>query len=449
MSSTIVAQRAVVDGRITPAVIAIRDGRIASIDTDADMVAAAGSTLPDSAPANVVVLDDAELLLPGGVDTHVHLNEPGRTEWEGFATGTRAAAAGGVTTVVDMPLNSVPSTITPEALAAKRAAAQGKLSVDLGYWGGAVPQNLGHLEALWNEGVFGFKCFTLPSGVDEFEPLDADQFNRAMAEIAGFDGRMIVHAEDQRTIEAAPHQGSRAYRDFLLSRPDDAELAAIAQVIDAVREHGTRTHLLHLSSARALDMIAAARAEGLPLSVETCPHYLCLDAGTIPDAAPEFKCCPPIRDRGNQEALWQGLLDGIIDIIVTDHSPSTLEQKLKGDGDLQQAWGGIAGVQVGYSAILDAAASRGIGAERVAEWMSVRPAELMQVPGKGGIVAGHDADLAVWTPGSRRVSLAELHHRNPISAWDGRELSGRISRVWLRGTELTGVQTGGRELFRG
>ncbi|GAA1393584.1 allantoinase AllB [Luteococcus peritonei] len=421
MSTTISAQLAVVDDRLQAATLTIADGRITAVS-------------PGTDPEADVQLDDQVVLMPGGVDTHVHLNEPGRTEWEGLATGTLAASLGGVTTVLDMPLNSVPSTTTPEALVTKREAAEGQLSVDLGYWGGAVPQNLGRLEELWRSGVFGFKCFTLPSGVDEFEPLDPQQFLAAQREIAGFDGLLIVHAEDAHTIESAPHQGSKAYADFLASRPDEAELVAIRQVIDGVRETGCRTHLLHLSSARALDLLAEARAEGLPLSVETCPHYLCLASETIPDASPQFKCCPPIRDAGNADELWAALDEGIIDMVVTDHSPATAEQKFKGDGDLQLAWGGIAGLQVGYSAVLHHAALRGFGPERVARWMATNTAQVVGVPGKGAIAKGHDADLALYRPGAAlEVSVVDLAHKNPISAWDGAQLSGRFEQVWLRG----------------
>lgn len=435
-SFTISAAHAVSPTGVGPLTVTVTNGTIATV------------TSAETPDADIRV-DPGDVLLPGGVDTHVHLNEPGRTEWEGFASGTAAAAAGGVTTVLDMPLNSIPSTTSPEALATKRSAAAGKLSVDLGYWGGAVPQNLGHLEQLWDEGVFGFKCFTLPSGVDEFEPLDAGQLHRAMTEIASFHGLLIVHAEDEKTIEAAPARHSRAYADFLNSRPAEAELRAIELVIATMRETGCRTHLLHLSSARGLELVAAARAEGLPLSVETCPHYLCLSAETIPDGAPEFKCCPPIRDAGNQEALWQGLLDGLIDIVVTDHSPSTRARKFAGDGDLQLAWGGIAGVQVGYTAMLDAATRRGIGLERVARWMSQGPAELMSVPNKGGLVVGHDADLAIWSPRTPlTVDAAALRHRNPISAWHGYQSIGSITDVWLRGNHLDGTKPIGQELFR-
>lgn len=427
---TISASAAVHDGAAGPATLTVRDGVVVALD---------GQETPG---ADVVIGPD-DVLLPGAVDTHVHLNEPGRTQWEGFATGTRAAAAGGVTTVLDMPLNSIPPTTTPDALAAKRDAASGRLAADLGYWGGAVPQNLGHLEPLWEAGVFGFKCFTLPSGVDEFAPLDAAQLKRAMAEIAGFGGRLIVHAEDPATIDAAPSPHSASYRDFLASRPDEAETRAIGLVVDTMRETGCRVHLLHLSSARGLDLIAGARAEGLPLTVETCPHYLCLAAETIPDGAPEYKCCPPIRDAGNREALWQGLAEGLIDVVVTDHSPTTRARKYAAGTDLSAAWGGVAGVQVGYTAMLDAAPAHGVGPARVAEWMSAGPARIMGIPGKGGIAVGHDADLAVWSPRPQTVDAAALQHRNHISAWHGHSFGGTITGVWLRGTGLTDGLPGG------
>ncbi len=445
---TISAARAVIDGRTVAATLTVRDGIIESI--------LEGTTTPGAD----VVLGDDRVLLPGAVDTHVHLNEPGRTHWEGFATGTRAGAAGGVTTIIDMPLNCIPPTTTPEALATKRAAARGKLAVDVGFWGGAVPDNLGHLAELWEAGVFGFKCFLLPSGVDEFAPLDPSQFAAAMTEVARLDGLMIVHAEDQGTLEAAPHRPSRAYADFLLSRPDAAEVAAIRRVIDTMRETGARTHLLHLSSARALEMIAAARTEGLPLTVESCPHYLCLEAEAIPDAAAQYKCCPPIRDHGNRDALWQALEEGLIDTVVTDHSPAGPEDKFAGGGDLQQAWGGIAGLQVGYTAMLDEAARRGHGPADVAGWMAGATADLVGLTDRGRIAVGARADLVAYAPGTvTRVRAEDLEHRHPISAWDGRLLQGSIAGVWLagtpydrttppRGSELTRPRTPAQEASR-
>ncbi|MGH1563714.1 allantoinase AllB [Mumia sp. DW29H23] len=418
------AQRALVEGRLAPVTITVDDGRITAVadgfDPSADMTVDAGTDV-----------------LPGIVDTHVHVNEPGRTAWEGFATATEAAARGGVTTIVDMPLNSIPATTTPEALARKRERAEGQVRVDTGFWGGAVPESLGSLEALWDEGVFGFKCFLLDSGVPEFAPLDTAQLHRAMREVGGFGGLLIVHAEDPGVIAAAPAPPSRAYADFLASRPDAAEVDAIATVIDAVREHGTRTHLLHLSSARALDLIADARAEGLPLTVETCPHYLVLDAASVPDGAAEFKCCPPIRDRGNQDALWDALVDGVIDCVVSDHSPSTAAEKSRGHGDLQQAWGGIAGLQVGFATVADAALRRGIGIDAVGRWMSAAPAEIAGIRGKGAIAVGHDADLVLWAPGeSYAVHADALAHKNKLSPYDGLTLRGRVTGTVLRGAPV-------------
>ncbi|WP_231123107.1 allantoinase AllB [Nocardioides sambongensis] len=424
--SAVRARRVLVDGAFTPATLRISEGRITAIDP----------YRPDQQVPTLDLLDlpDTAHLVPGVVDTHVHVNEPGRTEWEGFATATAAAALGGVTTLIDMPLNSVPATTTVAALQAKQRAAAGKLAVDVGFWGGAVPESLGSLEALWLAGVYGFKCFLAPSGVAEFGHLDGPQLRSAMAEIAGFDGLLIVHAEDAAVLEAAPHPPSRAYADFLLSRPAEAESAAIRSVLDGAQETGCRVHVLHLSSARPLEALAAARAEGLPVTVETCPHYLCLDAGDVPDAAPEFKCCPPIRDAGNRDALWDGLRDGVIDVVVSDHSPATAEMKQAGDGDLQQAWGGIAGLQVGFTAVAAEAAARGIGLDAVSDWMSRRTADLVGLTAKGRIEVGADADLAVYdTAAAWSVDARALAHRNPISAYQGRHYPGSVTHTLVRG----------------
>lgn len=427
----ICADRMLTGGRITAGLIEIEDGRIASVLTSPSEIADALRRLPES---GLLTAGESVVVLPGNVDTHVHINEPGRTSWEGFASGTEAAARGGVTALVDMPLNSIPPTIDVAALRAKQAAAAGKLRVDTGFWGGLVPDNLGRLEELWEAGVYGFKCFLLPSGVDEFPPVDRRDFLAGMKEAGRFGGLVIVHAEDAETIAGAPQAGGRRYADFLESRPEKAELRAIRQVVEACRETGTRTHLLHLSSARALDIIQAAKAEGLPLTVETCPHYLCFDASTIPDAAPEFKCCPPIRDEGNRTALWQGLAEGLIDCVVSDHSPATLEEKRRGGGDLQQAWGGVSGLQVGFAAVAAEARHRGFGLERVSDWMAARPAGVAGVHGKGRIEPGLDADVVFYDESlTVAVKAAELAHRNPVSAYDGLSLQGGVLRTVLRG----------------
>jgi allantoinase len=419
-------QRVLVGEDFVPATVSFHHGRIASI-TPAD----------EETDGFVLRVPDSAYVVPGVVDTHVHINEPGRTEWEGFVSATEAAALGGATTLVDMPLNSIPPTTTMDGLKAKQAAADGELMVDVGFWGGAVPGNVGDLEPLWEAGVFGYKCFLAPSGVDEFPPLDPAEFLVALKEVARLDALMIVHAEDARVLEDAPSPPSRAYSDFVVSRPDRAEIDAITQVIDGARETGARVHILHLSSARALDLIADARAEGLPVTVETCPHYLCFAAETIPDAAPQFKCCPPIRDAGNREELWQALRWGIIDTIVSDHSPATAEEKQRGDGDLQQAWGGVSGLQVGFSAIAQEARRRGISLDHVSRWMSRNSADLVGLGQKGRIEVGADADLAVYDTGvDFRIEATRLAHRNPISAYDGLRYGGRITRSIVRGNAI-------------
>ncbi len=442
-------RQVLVDGTFVPATIVVVDGRIEAIrpfETETE-------TQPEIRPdGEVLRVPDTAYVVPGVVDTHVHINEPGRTEWEGFVTATHAAALGGVTTLVDMPLNSVPPTTTLAGLEAKRAAARDELAVDVGFWGGAVPGNLADLEPLWDAGVFGFKCFLSPSGVEEFPPLDDDGLRDALGEAARLGALLIVHAEDAAVLDAAPAPPSRAYADFLLSRPDEAETAAIGRLLDGARETGARVHVLHLSSARALGPIADARAEGLSVTVETCPHYLCFSAEEIPAGAAQYKCCPPIRDAGNRDELWQGLLAGLIDTIVSDHSPAPAEEKLRGDGDLQQAWGGVSGLQVGFAAVADEARRRGITLDRVSRWMSLNTAELVGLGAKGRIAVGADADLAVYDAAlDLHVSAAELAHRHPISAYDGRHLAGRVTHTVLRGQVLHRLEPDhrwGRPLLR-
>jgi len=419
----ITADAVLIDGVFVPASLGIRDGVIAAIRT--------GGL---SGSGERIRLSPRTVLLPGLVDTHVHVNEPGRTEWEGFASATRAAAAGGVTTIIDMPLNSIPPTVDAAALEVKREIAARKAVVDVGFWGGAVPASLGHLGELHDRGVFGFKCFLAPSGVDEFPHLDAGQLDDVLTEVAGLGALLIVHAEDPGVLDVHENSGGTGYGDFVASRPNEAELVAIDRVIDGVRRTGARAHILHLSSAAALPRLAAAKAEGLPITVETCPHYLCFAAEQIPDGATQFKCCPPIRDEHNRELLWQGLLDGVIDIIVSDHSPSTRELKLGHGGDFGLAWGGISGLQLGLSAIWTEALRRGIPLERVLSWMSQAPADLVGLPAKGRIRVGADADLVAFAPDtSFTVDVEALFHRNRVSAYEGRQLTGVVRDTWLRG----------------
>ena len=396
--------------------------------------------------ASLVVLSDDEVLLPGLVDTHVHVNEPGRTDWEGFATATAAAAAGGVTTIVDMPLNSVPPTVDVAALAAKQAAAAGQVAVDTGFWGGAVPGNSGERQALHKAGVFGFKCFTVDSGVPEFPPLDEAGLAEAMRQVAELGSLLIVHAEDAACIGAAA--GSR-YADFVRSRPDAAEVAAVSRVIELVRETGARAHVLHLSSADVVPLIAAAQADGVPITAETCPHYLTLAAEDVGDGQTQFKCCPPIRGEANRERLWEALASGVISCVVSDHSPCPPELKRLDTGDFGSAWGGISSVQLGLPAVWTAAAKRGFSLADVVGWMAASPARLAGLGGKGAIEQGRDADLVAFAPDDRFVVTAgQLLTRHRLTPYLGKELRGTVSKTWLRGVQAGAGQQAGRLLTR-
>ncbi|MFT4468821.1 allantoinase AllB [Arthrobacter sulfonylureivorans] len=410
-----------------PREIGVRDGTVAA-------VAPLGAGLRG---ASTLQLEADEVLIPGLVDTHVHVNEPGRTEWEGFASATRAAAAGGVTTIVDMPLNSIPPTVSVPALEEKRAAAVEQAFVDVGFWGGAVPGNIKDLRPLHDAGVFGFKCFLVHSGVDEFPPLSPAELEKDLAELAAFGALMLVHAEDAGTIDRAPHPAGTTYASFLASRPGSAETAAIANVIERARSTGARVHILHLSSADALAEIAEAKAAGVRLTAETCPHYLTLTAEDIPDGATAFKCCPPVRGQANREMLWDGLADGTIDCIVSDHSPSTLDLKDLAHGDFGTAWGGIASLQLGLPLVWTEARRRGFALERVVDWMSARPAGIAGLQRKGRIEVGADADFAVFADREDFVvDAAVLKHKNPICPYDGAALTGVVRRTYLRGVPV-------------
>jgi allantoinase len=344
-----------------------------------------------------------------------------------------------------MPLNSVPATTSVAALATKRAAAEGQCSVDVGFWGGAVPESLGHLAELWEAGVFGFKCFLLDSGVPEFPPLSATQIRAAKDEIAAFDGILIVHAEDPEVIAAHGMDASRDYDDFLASRPPEAETTAISTVIAAARETGCRAHVVHLSAAEALPEIAAARAEGVRLTVETCPHYLTLASESVPEGQTQFKCCPPVRGAANADLLWQALVDGVIDCVVSDHSPCTLDLKGLEEGDFGAAWGGISSLQLGLPLVWTEARRRGIDLATVVGWMSTAPARVVGVDRRGHIGVGAPADFAVLAPEETwTVRAAELQHRNAITPYEGRTLTGRVRRTYLDGlpVDLAGTPRG-------
>ncbi|MEO5821519.1 MAG: allantoinase AllB [Vicinamibacteraceae bacterium] len=391
-----------------------------------------------------IVMPDVEdvgdrVVSPGLVDSHVHVNDPGR-DWEGFETATRAAAAGGVTTLVDMPLNSSPVTTTPAALAAKLAASEGKRFVDVGLWAGVVPGNGGDLISLARAGVLGGKAFMVPSGIDEFPHVGERELREAMPVLRDHGLPLLAHAELDvgRDLGAPTPADPRSYAGYVASRPRAWEDAAIGLLIDLCRETRCPVHIVHLGSASAVDAIRRARDEGLPLTVETCPHYLCLEAEAIPDGATQFKCAPPIRDRENRDALWAALFEGVIDAIVSDHSPCPPAMKLAERGDFMAAWGGIASLQHGLSVVWTEAARRGARLDQLSAWMSTAPARLAgRQRSKGRLATGYDADLVVWDPDeSFTVSADGLFYRHPISPYVGAALRGRVHRTFLRGHEV-------------
>jgi allantoinase len=389
------------------------------------------------------------VVLPGLVDSHVHVNEPGRTEWEGFACATRAAAAGGVTTIVDMPLNSIPATTTASALEAKVRAAKGQCFVDVGFWGGLVPGNEPHLTSLYEAGVLGFKSFLVPSGVDEFGWVTEANLRSALPTLARIGAVLLVHAElpgpltlaaerlraDSRSSGAATDP--RAYVTYLASRPAAAEDTAIDLLIRLCREYAVRTHVVHLASADAVDAVAAAQADGLPFTAETCPHYLRFSADQIPDGATAFKCAPPIRERGNTEGLWRALAGNVIESIVSDHSPAPPELKNIDSGNFLTAWGGIASLQLGLSIVWTEARERGFPLEKIALWMSTAPARLAGLARKGAIAVGCDADLTIFDPEAEFVVDPDaLYHRHRVTPYRDQRLRGVVRRTYLRGRRV-------------
>ena len=423
-------RRIVTDHSVGPASVHITRGHISSISIFEDVPA--GAELIEAAPESVV--------MPGLVDTHVHVNEPGRTEWEGFETATRAAAAGGVTTIVDMPLNSIPATTTLEGFESKLAAARGKLQIDCGFWGGVVPGNTAELSRLWDAGVVGFKCFLIHSGVDEFPNVNESDLREAMPELARLGAVLIVHAEVPGPVEAACCQSdqgesSTSYETFLRSRPREAENEAVNLMIRLSRETGCRIHVVHHSSADALSALRTARKFGLPITVETCPHYLHFAAEEIRNGATEFKCCPPIRERENRERLWEALRDGTIDFVVSDHSPCPPEMKLRDQGDFMKAWGGISSLQLRLPIMWTEAKARGFTIEQLTEWLCTAPARQVGLGRlKGSLQPGADADIVIWNPDREfKVGPSMIHHRHKLTPYADEVLRGVVEKTFLRG----------------
>jgi allantoinase len=419
------SQRVVTPDGIRAAAIHVTGGTIARVAAHDDI------------PAGVRVVDYGDLaVLPGIVDTHVHLNEPGRTEWEGFATATRAAAIGGVTTLVDMPLNSIPPTTTREGFAAKRDAARGQCAVDVGFWGGVVPGNQRELTGLVADGVRGFKCFLVDSGVEEFGWVGEADLAPAMQILAGLGVPLLVHAELAGPIDAATaqlaHADPRRYATYLASRPPAAEEQAIALVTRLCRATNARTHIVHHSAATALPLLREARAAGLPLTAETCPHYLHFTAESIPDGATPYKCAPPIREADNREQLWCALAEGVLDFVASDHSPCSPNLKAMEVGDFVSAWGGVAGLQLALPVVWTEASKRGHTLVDIARWMSAGPARLAGLTGrKGAIIDGADADFAVFADDERVTVTAEtVHHRHKVTPYAGETLRGAVQATY-------------------
>jgi len=454
MAQAFRSTRVLTPGGLVPATLLVEQERIAEV------------RLWNDVPAAALLRDFGDcVLLPGLVDSHVHINEPGRTEWEGFWTATRAAASGGVTTLVDMPLNCVPETTNVEALEAKRAAAQGKAWVDWAAWGGVVPGNASSLPALAEAGVPGFKCFLIHSGIDGFQAVNEADLRLALARLRGTGLPLLAHAEIAGPVNAATEAlhtvGAdwRKYSTYLASRPDAAEVDAIALLIRLAEEFQTPIHIVHLATAQALPLFAKARERGVPVTVETCVQYLWFAAEEIPDGATEFKCAPPIRGPANREALWAALETGLIDMVTTDHSPCPPAMKRREEGRWDLAWGGIASLGLALPVMWTAIARRGCspaaGIERLAAWMAAGPARLAGLAGrKGALAPGADADFAVFDPDAAwTVAPEHLHFRHKLSPYLGAKLRGRVLETWLRGSQVFSANgfadsPRGRELVR-
>lgn len=425
------SRRVVTPDAFGPAAVHVKDGKI--------LVVSAW----DAVPSGTTLVDAGEsVLMPAVVDTHVHVNEPGRTDWEGFRTATAAAAAGGISALVDMPLNSIPATTTVDAVKAKREAARGQCRVDVGFWGGVVPGNRGELAAMVKEGVLGFKCFLVESGVPEFGHVGETELDPAMRTLATLGVPLLVHSELPGPIEEAEKRGAgadpRRYATYLNSRPRAAEDDAIALMVRLCGATRAKTHVVHHSSSNSLGAIRDAKKAGLPFSAETCPHYLSFTAEEIPDGATWFKCAPPIREAENREKLWAALGDGTLSLVASDHSPCTPALKKMEAGDFAAAWGGISGLQLALPVTWTEAKKRGHSIADIVRWMCEGPARLAGLSArKGRIAAGMDADLVVWRPEqSFTVEKRAIRHKHDVTPWAGRELFGVVETTFVRGTRV-------------
>ncbi len=444
--------RVVTPEGVRDASVVVRDGVICAVIS------------PKEIPSDLPVNNVGDLVvMPGLVDSHVHINEPGRTEWEGFETATRAAAAGGITTLVDMPLNSTPVTTSVSALRSKLKAAEGKLTVDCGFYAGVIPENVHDLEPLLDAGVVGAKAFLIHSGIDDFPNVSESDLRRAMPIIVRHNLPLLVHCElNSDTLTPVPSPNgrgvapanvgdgvrvnARSYAHYLSSRPRSWEHAAIELIVRLAREYGCKVHIVHVSSADAIPMIRDAKVSGLNITAETCPHYLYFSSENIPDADTRFKCAPPIREEENRNRLWGALREGVLDCIVSDHSPSTPALKCLDSGDFQKAWGGIASLQFGLSIVWTEARKRNHSLSDMARWMCDRPARLVDLKRKGRIAPGFDADFVVWNPEqSFAITKSMIYHRHPVTPYEGQTLGGIVERTILRGQTIYERGKGFRE----
>ena len=415
---------------LMPATLHLAGGRVMRVSHIDDVGGARAAEVLDA--RNLIVM-------PGLVDTHVHINEPRRTEWEGFASATCAAAAGGITTLIDMPLNSVPATTKASALEKKRRSAQKQCRVDVGFLGGVVPGNVGELPQLWADGVFGFKCFLAPSGVNEFHHVSASDLRHTMPMLSQLRAPLFVHAELPGPIDAAAAElrgrDPRIYATYLSSRPAAAEFQAVQLMVDFARRHSARVHILHVSASDVIPLLREAKADRVPITAETCPHYLTFDAEQIPTGATEFKCAPPIRGNGNRESLWRALQEGVLDFVVSDHSPCPPAMKRRESGDFFAAWGGVASLELGFPVVWSETRARSLPFEHALRWMCEGPARLVGLHrNKGRLATGYQADFALFNPDeSFEVNPKALHQRHPITPYAGRTLHGRVHATYLRG----------------
>lgn len=376
------------------------------------------------------------VLMPGIIDPHVHINEPGRIEWEGFNSATMAALAGGITSLIDMPLNSSPVTTTSSAFEKKLASTRHQLHANCGFWGGIIPGNNKEIEPLIEKGVSGFKAFLTHSGIDEFPNVTEEDLHRAMPIIAKYNLPLLVHCE--LSDENFKINGDNtSYKNYLNSRPRKWEDDAISLMIRLCEKYNCKTHIVHLSSSNSIEQIDKAKQRGLPLTVETAQHYLYFSAEEINDGQTEFKCAPPIREKENNELLWQALKDGIIDFVATDHSPATAYLKQK-EGDFSKAWGGVASIQFALPTLYTAARKRNGTLKDMVKWLCENPAKLIgKDKSKGKIEVGYDADLTIWNPEkSFQVKEDIILHKNKITPYMNEQLFGVVDQTFLSGIKV-------------